>query len=98
MSNLLQRAIIALTLGPLALYLMYLGGFYYFIPLVLILILATVEYVQLDAQIGIVTFAVDSCRFVAGLLRRRAMGRSTADGRHYGRCTSLIPALFALAI
>ncbi len=53
MSNLLQRAIIALTLGPLALYLMYLGGLYYFVPLVLILILATVEYVQLTRKLGL---------------------------------------------
>lgn len=53
MSNLMQRAIIALTLGPLALYLMYLGGLYYFIPLVLILILATYEYVQLTRKLGL---------------------------------------------
>lgn len=53
MSNLLQRAVIALTLGPLALFLMYLGGLYYFIPLVLILILATIEYAQLTRKLGL---------------------------------------------
>lgn len=53
MSNLLQRAVIALTLGPLALYLMYLGGLYYFIPLALILILATFEYFQLTQKLGL---------------------------------------------
>jgi len=53
MSNLLQRAVIALTLGPLALYLMYLGGWFYFVPLVLILLLASFEYVQLTAKLGL---------------------------------------------
>ncbi len=52
MANLVQRAIIALTLGPLALYLIYLGGYFYFIPLSLILLLATFEYVQLTRRIG----------------------------------------------
>ncbi|MFN2138126.1 MAG: phosphatidate cytidylyltransferase [Candidatus Promineifilaceae bacterium] len=47
MSNLLQRAAIALTLGPLALYLIYRGGLFYFVPLALILLLATAEYVHL---------------------------------------------------
>ncbi len=52
MSNLAQRAIIALTLGPLALFLVYLGGVYYFFPLVLILALATVEFARLMQQMG----------------------------------------------
>jgi phosphatidate cytidylyltransferase len=52
MSNLLQRAVIALTLGPLALYLIYLGGLYYFVPLAIILLLATVEYGQLVRRVG----------------------------------------------
>lgn len=44
---LLQRAIIALTLGPLALFLVYLGGWFFFIPLTAILLLASVEYVHM---------------------------------------------------
>lgn len=52
MSNLLQRAIIALTLGPLALFLIYRGGLFYFIPLAAILALATYEYVQLTRKLG----------------------------------------------
>ena len=48
----LQRAIITLTLGPLALYLIYLGGFFYFIPLTIILLLATLEYSQIVQKIG----------------------------------------------
>lgn len=52
MANLMQRAVIALTLGPLALYLIYLGGYFYFIPLTLILLLATYEYTQLMRQLG----------------------------------------------
>lgn len=52
MANLVQRAIIALTLGPLALYLIFLGGYFYFVPLALILLLATFEYVQLTRRVG----------------------------------------------
>lgn len=48
----LQRALITLTLGPLALYLIYLGGFFYFIPLVIILLLASLEYSQIVQKIG----------------------------------------------
>lgn len=44
---LLQRAVIALTLGPLALFLVYLGGWFFFIPLSAILLLASVEYVHM---------------------------------------------------
>ncbi len=47
-----QRAIIALTLGPLALFLIYLGSWFYFLPLFAVLILATIEYTQLIKNIG----------------------------------------------
>ena len=48
----LQRALITFTLGPLALYLIYLGGFFYFIPLAIILLLASLEYSQIVQKIG----------------------------------------------
>lgn len=48
----IQRALISLTLGPLALYLIYLGGLFYFIPIALILVVATAEYVQLTRKLG----------------------------------------------
>lgn len=48
----LQRALISFTLGPLALYLIYLGGFFYFIPLAIILLLASLEYSQIVQKIG----------------------------------------------
>lgn len=48
----LQRALISFTLGPLALYLIYLGGLFYFIPLAIILLLATLEYTHLIKNIG----------------------------------------------
>lgn len=53
MSNFMQRAIMALILGPLALYLTYRGGLFFFIPLALILLLATVEYGQLTQKLGL---------------------------------------------
>ena len=48
-----QRALIAFTLGPLALYLVYLGGWFYFVPIVLILLLAAYEYSQMMGEIGL---------------------------------------------
>ncbi|MCP4421473.1 MAG: phosphatidate cytidylyltransferase [Chloroflexi bacterium] len=48
----LQRALITFTLGPLALYLIYLGGPFYIIPLAIILVLATLEYSHLIQRIG----------------------------------------------
>jgi phosphatidate cytidylyltransferase len=48
----LQRALITFTLGPVALYLIYLGGLFYFIPLAIILLLATLEYSSLIKNIG----------------------------------------------
>ena len=49
---LLRRAATTFTVGPLALFLIYLGGWYYFIPLVLIIGLATLEYVNLTGKLG----------------------------------------------
>ncbi|WP_420630828.1 phosphatidate cytidylyltransferase [Candidatus Leptofilum sp.] len=48
----LQRALITFTLGPIALYLIYLGGWFYFIPLTIILLLATLEYSQMVQKLG----------------------------------------------
>jgi phosphatidate cytidylyltransferase len=48
----LQRAITTLVLGPLALWLIYKGGLFYFIPLVLILSFATLEYATLLSHLG----------------------------------------------
>lgn len=48
----LQRALITFTLGPIALYLIYLGGWFYFIPLAIILLLATSEFSQMMQNIG----------------------------------------------
>lgn len=48
----LQRALITFTLGPIALYLIYLGGWFYFIPLAAILLLATLEYSHIMQKIG----------------------------------------------
>jgi phosphatidate cytidylyltransferase len=52
-----QRALISLTLGPLALYAVYLGGWYYFTPITLILLLATTEYHQMMVKMGLHTSA-----------------------------------------
>lgn len=46
-SPFLQRAAVSFTLGPLALYLIYLGGLPYFIPIAAILTAAAIEYAQI---------------------------------------------------
>ena len=73
----LQRAVFALTLGPLALYLVYLGGWFYFVPLAIILILAALEYVQLTRRLGWETPAwILIPPIVASRRRRRIVERS----------------------
>ncbi len=47
MQNLFKRAIVVFTLGPLTLFLIYLGGWYYFLPFAALLTVATIEYSQL---------------------------------------------------
>ncbi|PIE81662.1 MAG: hypothetical protein CSA11_03160 [Chloroflexi bacterium] len=48
-----KRAVIALTLGSLALYLVYLGGWFYFIPITAVLLLATYEFTNMMRKIGV---------------------------------------------
>ena len=47
-----QRALTTITIGPLALWLIYMGEWFYFVPLTLIVGLATLEYVNLMAALG----------------------------------------------
>ncbi|HET6446122.1 MAG TPA: phosphatidate cytidylyltransferase [candidate division Zixibacteria bacterium] len=49
---LLKRAIVVFTLGPLTLLLIYLGGWFYFIPFTGLLAIAAVEYSQLFGKLG----------------------------------------------
>jgi phosphatidate cytidylyltransferase len=48
----IQRALITFTLGPLALYLIYLGGWFYFLPVAAILLLGVIEYSHLMRRLG----------------------------------------------
>lgn len=48
-----KRAVIALTLGPLALYLVYLGGWFFFVPIAAVLLIATYEFTNMMRQIGV---------------------------------------------
>lgn len=48
-----KRAVIALTLGPLALYLVYLGGWFYFVPITAVLLLAAYEFTNMMRKIGV---------------------------------------------
>ena len=52
MSTFAQRAVITFTLGPLALFFIYLGGFFYAIPLALVLAVAAVEFSQMGQNLG----------------------------------------------
>lgn len=48
----LQRALSTLVLGPLAVLLIYLGGWYFFVPMFLVVGLATVEYATMMTHLG----------------------------------------------
>ncbi|MBE2221642.1 MAG: phosphatidate cytidylyltransferase [Anaerolineae bacterium] len=48
-----KRAVIALTLGPLALYLVYLGGWFFFVPITAVLLIATYEFTNMVRKIGV---------------------------------------------
>lgn len=47
-----QRAIATFTIGPLIIYLVYLGGLFYFLPMLVILLLATSEYATMMRRMG----------------------------------------------
>ena len=49
---LLQRILVTATLGPLGVYLIYLGGLFYFLPVFALLLIATWEYAHLARHIG----------------------------------------------
>lgn len=48
----LQRAVVTLTLGPLALYLVYLGGWWLFVPVTAVFLVATYEYLHMVENLG----------------------------------------------
>lgn len=48
-----QRALVTFTLGPLALWIIYQGGWWYFIPMTALLLAATVEYTNLTRRMGL---------------------------------------------
>lgn len=47
-----QRALITFTVGPLALYLIVLGGWFYFLPITAVLLLGVYEYAHMIQKIG----------------------------------------------
>lgn len=49
---LLRRAIVVFTLGPLTLLLIYLGGWFYFLPFAALLTIATFEFSRLNGKLG----------------------------------------------
>ncbi len=65
---LLKRILVTLTLGPLVLLLIYLGGLFYFIPFLLLLSAATVEYSGLMRHLGFKVSPFLILPFVAALL------------------------------
>ncbi len=52
-----QRALMTLILGPIALYLVYLGSWFFFIPVLIILLIATVEYNHMMREMKLNTSA-----------------------------------------
>ena len=52
MSDLLRRALVVFTLGPLTLFLIYLGGWFYFLPFAALLAIALFEFTRLAEKLG----------------------------------------------
>jgi phosphatidate cytidylyltransferase len=52
MPDLLRRALVVITLGPLTLFLIYQGGWWYFLPFAALLTIATIEFSQLTRKLG----------------------------------------------
>ena len=52
MSDLLRRALVVFTLGPLTLFLIYLGGWFYFLPFAALLTIALFEFTRLAEKLG----------------------------------------------
>ncbi|MEM7335161.1 MAG: phosphatidate cytidylyltransferase [Chloroflexota bacterium] len=48
----LKRAIVTLTIGPLLLYLVTVGGWFYFVPFLIVLSVAVYEYTQILGEMG----------------------------------------------
>lgn len=48
----LQRALVTLTLGPLALFLVYLGGWWFFVPVTAVFLVAAHEYLHMAEKLG----------------------------------------------
>ena len=48
----IQRLLVILVFGPAALFAIYRGGLFYFLPLAIILVLATIEYSQIMQRLG----------------------------------------------
>jgi len=64
----LRRALLTLVLGPLVILLIYLGGLFYFIPFLLLILLASYEYTTLMAGRGWRVTPIILLPFVAALL------------------------------
>ncbi len=52
MPDLLRRALVVFTLGPLTLFLIYLGGWFYFLPFAALLTIALFEFAKLAEKLG----------------------------------------------
>lgn len=52
MQDLPRRALVAVTLGPLTIFIIYLGGWFYFIPIAALLGIALFEFTQLMSGLG----------------------------------------------
>jgi phosphatidate cytidylyltransferase len=68
MSTFAWRALFFLTLGPLGLFLVYLGGWLFFVPVFLLVMLATFEYAHLMQKLGWQVTPWLLLPFVAGFL------------------------------
>jgi phosphatidate cytidylyltransferase len=82
-----QRALVALTLGPILLIAAYFGGWFFFIPVAALFTLATIEYTQLMRGITVKQMTVEGLQTMDAQSRERTIPTSA---------WLLVPAVLAL--
>jgi len=75
-SMFIQRLLVVLVFGPAALFAIYRGGLFYFLPLAIILVLATIEYSQIMQRLG---WQVSSWLLIPAVLVQLAAGQWPAS-------------------
>lgn len=81
----LQRAAVMLTLGPLALLLIYLGGWFFFVPVLVLLLIAANEFVRMAGELDV--------QVPVWLVMASVVGQVSAAGLSSAETAAFLPGL-----